>query len=559
MIGATTRTEADRILDTGIGGLRYFEVFLPRYREWVGHTPAAGDYSTLVARYDQQRGMDLERFTAFATVLGEELQEIIDQAGVQTSRLAELPSRWNGSQAADSAEQFFAGVTRRTQADVEDLSSIQAIAASVIEELTQAVQFKADTIGSDFATEEAAGKSSEQIDWIIDCARGQARAPGSSIEERLATLLADYEPDTAAQQRCANWLNQVFVPEIDNKVEAFLAICDAADTEVASQYDQLITALNNLDPAEYTSPGGNPSSDTDLSYTAGQSQYSTVANQDPETAEPDDEHDMSTVPAAQKNSSLNLEDTSEDTSDDHKDEDEDDSDEDDEDQGDEDDGDEDDEDDSDEDEAATPGAWTPDDIATVVSAVGEITGTIPDMITAVGSLASGVGDLISATSDVISATGEATTAVITAVGESAAAVLDTVDDQPGVSEAPTDEVDTDPEDPPAETASEESPRSEESAEEPTEEADNEPVPETQEEEPEVADLADPSTEDPEPVVPREQDLEEVPDTAQPNASSNAALTGLTLTGLSATSQSATQRSRWDSETQLPTTSSDTPQ
>ncbi len=38
----------DTILDSGAEGLRYFEVFLPRYREWAGQEPAGGGYYALL-------------------------------------------------------------------------------------------------------------------------------------------------------------------------------------------------------------------------------------------------------------------------------------------------------------------------------------------------------------------------------------------------------------------------------------------------------------------------------------------------------------------------------
>lgn len=468
MIGSTLRTDVDRILDSGVEGLRYFEVFLPRYQEWTGSAPAAGDYHALLARYDQQRGMDLERFRTFATVLGEELQErIIGQAQVQVARFAELPSRWSGSHAADSAEQFFSTVSLRAKADADGLSAIRAAASSVADELEGAVRRKADISRAEFAEDTVVGKSAEQIDWIIDCARGQARAPGSSIEEQTRALLPDYATAIAAETRCANWLNQVFVPEIDRKVDAFVALCEDSHTEVSNLYSELIAALDSLDPSSRISPGGKASYDSDLSYVVSQSQYpsaitpvSKLTSQDFETTSPTDEQTAQTAPVSLQESSLLLgssgdigqSDTTDETSavpqqtapttltspksglsldttpgthdvsDDSTvlvDEDL-----------------------GGEDIMVAPdvptadlgtgaaGVWTPSDIANLVTAVSHITGSIPDMITAVGTLAGSVDE------------------IITAAGDATASVVDAVDNQPSAPERSTSDVDTGLEDSP---------------------------------------------------------------------------------------------------------------
>jgi hypothetical protein len=435
------------VLDAGAEGLRFFEVFLPRYREWTGHDPAGGDYFALAAQYDQQRGTDLESLRGLATVLGEELEDSLsDQATTQTTRFGEVAASWNGSPAADNAQQFLTGTATTVTRNIETLRAVHTAATTAVTQIEDAVRAKADTVRSEFDPGAAAGKTPRQIDWFIDLAQGQGDT-SRPVQDRLRTELAEYYVDgsepTAA---CRTWLDQVFVAEIATKTARFTSVCAETHTTVTGAYEQLATAVEGIEATAFLSPGGTPAATTELTFTAGQPNYlaavgveqastepdsaSASAGQSPAQSSPDSPQQpanqdspsrpaLATTPAAAEISGtaglgtesntgvpagtgtlkdtgdsstaaqpeLGLENSAPGT----------------------------------DDLAATPpadtgtpGAWTPADITGMVTAIGTITGTIPDLITAVSGLAGNLDE------------------IITATGDAAATIIDAVDNQPSV-------------------------------------------------------------------------------------------------------------------------------
>ncbi|MGW0182838.1 hypothetical protein [Nocardia sp. NPDC003345] len=452
----------DGILDAGAAGLRYFEVFGPRYREWTGGDPAGGDYFGLAARYDQQRGMDIALLGDLATTLGEELDgRLDDQAATQTTRFAAVPDFWNGSPAADNARGYLTDTGGRVTTNLDALRAVRTAATTAVTQIETAVRTKADTIAEEFTADAAAGKSPQQIDWLIDLAAGRGDT-GESTQDRLRSELPEHyvegvEPATA----CRNWLDQVFVPEIDAKVARFTTLCAEAHTAVTVGYDQLILAVEAIEPAAFLSPGGAPSADTELGTVSGKPSYLAVVGSQPAVTEPDGdtppagqnpartpedtpetptEQDtpsslaLTSAPAAAEISETAevpgsstgdpagtddggdpsdtgepaapvLEDTAGDGSEPSQ-----------EDAG-----------LGGDDPAATPPAdtgaatqWTPADITGMVTAVSGITGTIPDLITAVSGLAGNLDEIIGATGDAV------------------ATVIDAVDNQPAAAEPPAE-------------------------------------------------------------------------------------------------------------------------
>ncbi|WP_063130462.1 hypothetical protein [Nocardia fusca] len=461
----TVPDSVDAILDTGAVGLQYFEVFLPRYREWTGHDPAGGDHFALAAQYDQQRGTDLESLRGIATILAEELEgRLGDQAATQSARFGDLPNHWSGSPAADNARQFLADAGLRIGTNVDTLHAVNTAAGTAVTQIENAVRHKADTAKTEFNAETAAGKTPQQVDWIIDIARGQGDT-SDTVQDRLRTELPGYHMEGAdPEATCRSWLDEVFVSEIDAKTARFTTLCSDTHTTVTSAYDQLLTAIEAIEPTAFVSPGGAPSADTAL--TAGQPAYVTAAGL-PQAVTADDNEDPAAGQNPARTSSENTEDpgtpsslaltttpaaaeisdtaglgaatntgvpavTEDPTNTDSPRT-----------AGDEDgvglagseigddsypglDG-------ADlglDDSAATPpaatgtpGVWTPADITGMVTAIGTITGSIPDMITAVGSLAGNLDE------------------IITATGEATAAIIDAADNQPSAPDLGTDDTD----------------------------------------------------------------------------------------------------------------------
>lgn len=471
---STDTDSVDAVLDAGAEGLRFFEVFLPRYREWTGHDPAGGDYFALAAQYDQQRGTDLESLRALATVLGEELEgSLSDQAATQNTRFGAVSAAWNGSAAADNAQQFLTDTATTVTTNLDTLRAVHTAATTAVTQIDEAVRTKADTIKAEFDPATAAGRTPQQIDWFIDLAQGRGDT-GQSAQDRLRSELPEYYVDGSdPAAACRTWLDQVFVAEIDAKIARFTTVCSHAHTTVTGAYEQLATAAEEIEPTAFLSPGGTPAANTALAPTSGQPSYlaavgSQQASIDPDsTSPPVGQHPAQTSPEAPQDptaqdtpSSLALTSTpaaapisetadlgtesttglpagTEDSTDSG---------------------------DSSTagdpglgldasatgddpalgsgDQAATPpaatgtaGEWTPADITGMVTAIGTITGTIPDMITAVSGL---VGNL----DEVITATGEATATIIDAVDNQPAAPAGPVDGDLSIPEVPEDDVAT---------------------------------------------------------------------------------------------------------------------
>ncbi|MFI1462820.1 hypothetical protein [Nocardia carnea] len=260
----------DAILDVGAAGLRFFEVFVPRYREWTGHTPTGGDYFALAAQYDQQRGMDLESLRNLATVLGEELDgRLGDQAATQPTRFGEVSAYWNGSPAADDARQFFTATGATITSNIDLLRTVHSAATTAVNQIDSAVRTKADTIKNEFVPDTAAGKSPQQIDWFIDLAQGRGDT-SQSVQDRLRSELPGYVEGSDPVAGCRTWLDKDFVPEIDAMVARFTTVCSQAHTAVTGAYEQLVTAVEGIDPSTFLSPGGTPAADSELTSTPGQ-------------------------------------------------------------------------------------------------------------------------------------------------------------------------------------------------------------------------------------------------------------------------------------------------
>ncbi|MGW0006090.1 hypothetical protein ACWDT6_19900 [Nocardia grenadensis] len=469
----TDTDSVDAVLDAGAEGLRFFEVFLPRYREWTGHDPAGGDYFALAARYDQQRGTDLESLRALATVLGEELEgNLSDQAATQTTRFGAVSAAWNGSAAADNAQQFLTDTATTVTTNLDTLRAVHTATTTAVTQIDEAVRTKADTIKAEFDPDTAAGKTPQQIDWFIDLAQGRGDT-GQSAQDRLRSELPEYDVDgSEPAAACRTWLDQVFIAEIDAKIARFTTVCSHAHTTVTGAYEQLATAVEEIEPTAFRSPGGTPTATTALTPTAGQPSYLAAVGSQPASTDPDStsapvgKNPAQTSPAPPQDptaqdapSSLALTSTpaaaqisetaglgtesttglpagtdSDDTGDSST-------------AGDPGLGLDDSATREDSalgagDPAATPpaatgttGEWTPADITGMVTAIGTITGTIPDMITAVSGL---VGNL----DEVITATGEATATIIDAVDNQPAAPAGPVEGDPSIPAVPEDGVAT---------------------------------------------------------------------------------------------------------------------
>ncbi|MEV5649072.1 hypothetical protein AB0L57_12545 [Nocardia sp. NPDC052254] len=266
--GDSPNTGIDTLLDSGKDGLNFFSTFIPRYKAWTGANPAGGDEVALTARYDQQRGMDVDPLRTIGSTITRELDGSIgDAIRIQQLRLGELPSQWNGSLAADNAAQMVQRVGGDVGKEHDNLSGVAQALSAAAEQLENVVRTKADAVRTDFATATTlAGKSADQIDKVITYAGGSFG--GASDAEEQRTKVRDILPEIGAADEPAtyakNWLDRVFVPALDGKIAAFTGLTDATHTAVTGVYDQLGKALESLGASPYKGPDGQPSASTGL-------------------------------------------------------------------------------------------------------------------------------------------------------------------------------------------------------------------------------------------------------------------------------------------------------
>ncbi|MGV9674764.1 hypothetical protein ACWDSJ_05760 [Nocardia sp. NPDC003482] len=269
-------TGVDKILETGRAGLRFFTDYVPRYRDWTGRDPAGLDENALLARYDQQRGMDVEPLRAFAGVLSGILTESVgDHVGTQQSRFAELPARWTDSAAADNAAQYVRRVGNQIGQDHETLGVVAQAVSTAADTLEEIVRTKADAVRTDLTTKTVAGKSGEQVASIAAYARGNFGT--ATDDDARAELVRQVLPEFVSgdpQAFCGQWMNAVFVPAVDNTVSAYVGLNDATHTAVGGLYEQLAGALESVGSEVYRSPDGTPSATTDLGTNAADALYS---------------------------------------------------------------------------------------------------------------------------------------------------------------------------------------------------------------------------------------------------------------------------------------------
>ena len=265
--GSSTVTGIEKLLASGEEGLHFFEVFVPRYRTWTRADPGAGDVAALTAQYNQQRGIVAEALRVVASALEQELAgNVVDDIQTQQIALDGIAVRWNGSAGADNAAQYARQVKSHVDAEHGKLTGITQALSAAADQLETVVSTKVEAIRLDFATATVASLTGEQVDQLIAYARhdfGGTSDLGAQ-RDKVRGILSSIEDGDDPVRYSKQWLDDVFVPAVDTKLGAFTALNNAADTAVIETYGQLAEALEALGPSPYVSPDGRPSATTDL-------------------------------------------------------------------------------------------------------------------------------------------------------------------------------------------------------------------------------------------------------------------------------------------------------
>ncbi|MGW4631705.1 hypothetical protein [Nocardia sp. NPDC004415] len=296
---------ADDMLDIGAEGLQYFVQYLPRYQNAVKYTRIASGYKPelidadmdklIYARYDTERGMDIEAIDRMSSALTKVMSKLPGEIDEQRRQLSALPTIWQG-QAGDAAFNMLNAQVTRAEQDRIDAATVSLELSYVAIALRNAVRHKAVTVQSfwasnmpDIPQQDGNGLGRTAIDSLIDSVR--------------------YYDDEVAKE----WLTKTFIPHVDATYDKFVQLCKEVDTEVRRVYGVLVEALNGLDTAAYPMPqeaskpqtvkptgetpsgetpsGGTPSTDTPSTDTSTKPATTTDDDDDKDDDKNDDDKD----------------------------------------------------------------------------------------------------------------------------------------------------------------------------------------------------------------------------------------------------------------------------
>ncbi|MBU3061544.1 hypothetical protein KO481_08410 [Nocardia sp. NEAU-G5] len=257
-------TNPDTILDNGSSGLQYFKQLIDHYTKAFG-APSL-NMGQIYNRYDEQRGMDLNKLANTADGLRTALGDVDTQWDAQKKLSQQLPTIWTGT-ASEAAQHMFG--QQITMADSDRGKARDALNAigTAIPLLRKAVQDKADTVhgmADSAGNVTVHGKTPDEIGKIVETATGKWY--DSSTAEVVIGVLSEgmSVPFSAAnnivsKQLAEHWVNTVFKPDFDNNFTSFTNACTATDTAVKNAYTTLVSAMNEVNARAYPRPAGTTS------------------------------------------------------------------------------------------------------------------------------------------------------------------------------------------------------------------------------------------------------------------------------------------------------------
>ncbi|WP_433713571.1 hypothetical protein ACQP2U_04780 [Nocardia sp. CA-084685] len=276
--------EIDEILTEGNYGLQYWIKFMPLYERAFGGNGGKGDVSTMLALYDEQKGMKVSKLEQTGEALKTALAEADAQWDAQQGYARTLPTLWTGTAASSAMDML---TKQLAQADedrkhartamnviVEMTSSLRtsvAVKAYVTKELLEGPVGGSKVVKID-------GKTPEDVELIIDVHEArewinadQVRDLGRVFPEvavpedkiHKSTLgfinsdsqnLMTGEYGKKAHQVTDDWLQKVFKPDFDRKLSSYVEICNTVDSFFKQQYKNLTDAMAQVSEQSYPAP-----------------------------------------------------------------------------------------------------------------------------------------------------------------------------------------------------------------------------------------------------------------------------------------------------------------
>lgn len=242
-VSSTSPAEAasvDEILDANAVGLLYFERFLPLAERVPGSEVPR--YDEVCARYDEQRGLNLEALTSDADAVGAMAAALGEQLDEQTQLLIVLRLRWHGD-AGETAQRYVATEQERAGVLLDSVEDALQMMYAAVDVLREAVTDKAELVGS-LDTDTVEGHDPDRIDALL-LASGVECVPvdRATVFARLAPAFpewaeqfarGDVSDEFAAEvaDRSREWIEGEFVPHVQRTCAAVSSACMATDTAV---------------------------------------------------------------------------------------------------------------------------------------------------------------------------------------------------------------------------------------------------------------------------------------------------------------------------------------
>ncbi|MEV5837390.1 hypothetical protein [Nocardia sp. NPDC052112] len=260
----------DAILDTGSSGLQFFAQLIERYKKAFGHDPSL-TLNQIYARYDEQRGMNLEKLANTATALRSSLNEADTQWDTQYTLSQKLDTIWTG-QAAGAAKYMFGQQLAMAKEDRRKARAALDAITTVVPKLRSAVQSKADHVhelASSSGEVKVDGKSPSDIDEIIKSVDtgwsdfswkdagivSAAGAPTFGVGGVIAGGIMAFDREST-KKVSRKWLDDVFKKKFEETLTNFVNKCNSTDTAIKEAYPLLVKAMEDLDSNPYPRPKG---------------------------------------------------------------------------------------------------------------------------------------------------------------------------------------------------------------------------------------------------------------------------------------------------------------
>ncbi|WP_406270570.1 hypothetical protein OH799_28985 [Nocardia sp. NBC_00881] len=266
----------DAILDEGSYGLQYWIEFMPLYEAAFGGNGGRGNLAKLLAMYDEQRGMRVEKLEQAGEALKTALAEVDSQWDAQRSYTGRLPDLWQGA-AADAALDM---LSKQSVLAAEDRQLAQAAWKTIdpmANSLRQSAGAKAEAAlglledsGNGSRVVKIDGKTPEDVKVIVDVHSAHEWISGNQVRDlgRIFPTLAGPDYQTTRKQKLTgvygekirntvnDWLQNPFKRDFDAKLTRYIDVCTQTDGHFKLQYQNLAGALAAVSDHAYPRPEG---------------------------------------------------------------------------------------------------------------------------------------------------------------------------------------------------------------------------------------------------------------------------------------------------------------